>query len=120
VDILRRRNESQIIAKERVIRFYKGQKNKSEYKSLIKGLGSMIIQNGVYGTTVFLMAKGKEHHNAVVEDLKYYLSKIGLYDGKKDFLTFLEETPKLPIIQDKVLEFVDWYRRYVEIYYQGD
>jgi CRISPR-associated protein Cmr5 len=70
------------------------------------------------------MAKGKdkkkEYYKAVVEDLKYYLSKIGLYDGKKDFLTFLEETPKLPIIQDKILEFVNWYRRYVEIYYQGD
>ncbi|AEX84854.1 CRISPR-associated protein Cmr5 [Marinitoga sp. 1135] len=113
---MKRENSTKLLAKKFVIQKI-NKKYKDDYRSLIKGLGSMIIQNGLYGTLVFLKAKNKDHHKAVFNDIEQYLKEKGLFKGE-DLLTFLENTEELSTIQEKVLEFTNWYRRYVDIFIQ--
>lgn len=96
-------------AKERVLI---SRKLGDEYKNLVKGLGAMIIQNGLLATLLFLKAKGKDHHNAVLEDLNAFFKIKGLSVNIND-----------PVFEDKdylkttsmVLEMNKWLRRYADI-----
>lgn len=112
----------QKIAKERVLHNEKELQgnSKTAYRSTIKGIGSMIIQNGLYGTLLFLRSKSKEHHCAILKDIKYYLEETKLVKENTknidELITLLENSENLSIIQNRVLEFVNWYRRYVEIF----
>ncbi|ABR31505.1 CRISPR-associated protein Cmr5 [Thermosipho melanesiensis] len=118
---MERENKTKLIAKQLIVE--KTSRNDLElksYKSLIKGLGAMIIQNGLYGTLVFLKAKGenktsKKHYHYVFEDIKHFLNEKGLFSNN-DILEYLERTENLSEIQERVLELVNWYRRYVEIF----
>ncbi|KAF2956646.1 type III-B CRISPR module-associated protein Cmr5 [Marinitoga sp. 38H-ov] len=115
---MKRENSTKLIAKDLVLK-NANKSYKKEYRSFIKGLGSMIIQNGLYGTLVFLKAKGKEHHLQIFNDIEEFLTKKDLIKGD-DLLEFLEKTDNLSLIQDRVLEFANWYRRYVDIFIGGD
>ncbi|BBE31757.1 hypothetical protein OSSY52_18980 [Tepiditoga spiralis] len=106
-------------AKERII-MRKDKSYASTYRSLIKGLGSQIIQNGLYGTLVFLDAKNKEHHKAVSEDIIYFLKESNIYTTNDHIYDFLEKENNLMLAQDKVLEFVGWYRRFADIFIRND
>jgi CRISPR-associated protein Cmr5 len=90
---------------------------RKEYKTLIRGLGPMIIQNGLYGTLVFYISKGKDHHNAVVEDIRLYLERINIVNANNnyDLLKKLEGEVYIQA-QEKILDFVNWYRRYADIF----
>jgi CRISPR-associated protein Cmr5 len=116
---MKRENSTKLIAKNCVVeKVLKEENDKNilkSYRSLIIGLGAMIIQNGLYGTLVFLRAKGKRHHEFVFEDIRIFLEK-KKYIKSKDVLEFLEQTDNLSSIQERVLEFVNWYRRYAEIF----
>ncbi|MDN5342616.1 MAG: CRISPR-associated protein Cmr5 [Oceanotoga sp.] len=96
---------------------------KSNYKSSIKSLGSMIIQNGLYGTVVFYRAKKDNHYKYILEDMSKFFEKFYDYKDKKDnFLSLLEflEKEKLNEYQDRMLEFTNWYRRYADIFIEKD
>lgn len=91
---------------------------KKQYKATVKSMGSMIIQNGLYGTLVFYKAKSskKEVYDSVYKDIFYYLKESGIFVcDKEDVLEELQNTD-LPYLQEKVLEFANWYRRFVDIY----
>ncbi|WGS65178.1 type III-B CRISPR module-associated protein Cmr5 [Marinitoga aeolica] len=118
---MKRENSTKRIAKDLVLNNSNrlNEEDKKIYRSLIKGLGSMIIQNGLYGTLVFLRAKAKTHHLAVFDDIQHFLKEKNLFQGD-DLLEFLENTENLSVIQDRVLEFTNWYRRYADIFIGGD
>lgn len=95
-------------AKERVeMNLSKG----SEYKNLVKGLGSMIMQNGLLATLLFLKAKNKPHHKAVLEDIFECLKKKGVANPEK--MQF--EDKKYLFLTTEVLEMNKWLRRYADI-----
>ncbi len=102
-------------AKERVL---KNKKLGSEYKSLVKGIGAMIIQNGLLGTMVFLQSKagGKEnHYAAVLEDFFMFLEMKGMKEPRS--MEF--EDDSYIRLTKQSLEMVKWLRRYVGIFLAG-
>jgi len=113
----------QEIAKER-IRYNNGKinnkKDKESYRSACKNLGAMIIQNGLYGTMLFYKSKmlknSKKFYKAIYEDLEYFIKSQNIVNNNGDILNELENTDKLHIIQDRVLEIINWYRRYADVF----
>lgn len=113
----------QEIAKER-IRYNNGKinnkKDKESYRSACKNLGAMIIQNGLYGTMLFYKSKmikqNKIFYKAIYKDLEYFIKSQNIVNNNEDILKELENTNKLHIIQDRVLEIINWYRRYADIF----
>ncbi|HNW46472.1 MAG TPA: type III-B CRISPR module-associated protein Cmr5 [Thermotogota bacterium] len=83
----------------------------TEYKQLVKGLGAMIIQNGLLGTLLYLKAKSKPHHLAVMEDIFEFLKSKGVPNPQN--LQFSEE--KYLRLTSEVLEMNKWLRRYADI-----
>ena len=51
----------------------KGKPREKEYSSLAHSFPSMILQNGLAQATGFLLAKGKDEHQALLEDLNAVL-----------------------------------------------
>ncbi len=91
---------------------------KSEYKNLVKGLGAMIIQNGLLGTMIFLETKAgeKKHFDAVLKDLQECLKKEGMNNPEKmefEEATYLQLTTK-------VLDMIKWLRRYADILIESE
>ncbi|MBM7560012.1 type III-B CRISPR module-associated protein Cmr5 [Marinitoga litoralis] len=114
---MKRENSTKKIAKDLVLK--NSNRLNEDNKKIYRSLGSMIIQNGLYGTLVFLKAKGETHHLAVFGDIQHFLKEKNLFQGN-DLLEFLENTENLSVIQDRVLEFTNWYRRYADIFIGGD
>lgn len=94
---------------------------KSQFKSEIKGLGSMIIQNGLYGTIAYMKAKDSSNNEykkivKILDDgCKYFkkIEKISNFDEMEDN-KYLET-------QDLILDIIKWLRRYVDIFIkEGD
>lgn len=113
----------QEIAKERIKysdNKINDKKDKESYRSACKNLGAMIIQNGLYGTLLFykskMIKKNKIFYRAVYEDLEYFIKSQNIINNNGDILNELENTNKLHIIQDRVLEIINWYRRYADIF----
>ncbi|HPE69772.1 MAG TPA: type III-B CRISPR module-associated protein Cmr5 [Thermotogota bacterium] len=92
----------------------------SEYKNLVKGLGAMIIQNGLLGTIVFLRVKAADRkpHRAVIEDIQAFLNNEGYRVDLFGDISFRDE--EYLQITTRVLEMVKWLRRYVDILIQGE
>lgn len=91
----------------------------SEYKNLVKGLGAMIIQNGLLGTMIFLEKKakdGKAHFHAALSDIQEYLKKEGMNHPEQ--MAF-EESTYLSLTA-KVLDMIKWLRRYADILIEGE
>lgn len=95
-------------------------KDKESYKSNCKSLGAMIIQNGLYGTLLFYKSKmikqDKIFYRAVYEDLECFIQNQNIINKDEDILKELENTDKLNMIQDRVLEIISWYSRYADIF----
>ncbi|BBE30572.1 hypothetical protein OSSY52_07130 [Tepiditoga spiralis] len=111
------------------------------YKSTIKGLGSMIIQNGLYGTVIFYRSKmnpksekkdkeknkkadEKKYIEYILDDLCAFFEEFYDFeniekDNYNNFLEFLEKG-NLKEFQDRILSFVGWYRRYADIFIEKD
>ncbi|MGC9797401.1 type III-B CRISPR module-associated protein Cmr5 [Fervidobacterium riparium] len=94
-------------------------KKKEKYLSTVKGLGSMIIQNGLYGTILFLLVKG---HDDVVKHLDRVIK---LQTGEENFSEKVKraealQNPQYFKIQYAALEGVKWLRRYADIYLGGE
>lgn len=92
---------------------------KDKYLSTVKGLGSMIIQNGLYGTILFLKVK---EHDKLIEHLD---ALIEIQTGEKNFSQKVingtaEQNSKYFKIQYAALEGVKWLRRYADIYLGGE
>jgi CRISPR type III-B/RAMP module-associated protein Cmr5 len=84
----------------------------------------MIIQNGLYGTLLFYKGKAnksnsKSHYLAIYNDLIEFIKSQNIVNNNGDILKELEKTDKLHIIQDRVLEIINWYRRYADVFIEG-
>lgn len=86
----------------------------TEYISFIKGLGSMIIQNGLLGTLIFMEVKEKAHHKLIYEDVLKFLDWKGYKYGKEKNIQFAEN--EYLKISQEVLNLITWLRRYADIF----
>ncbi len=92
--------------------------NKEDYLRFARGLGSMIVQNGLAGTLVFLKQKKQ---NELIEHLKQ-LTK--LQTGSDELISALVDSKNVVDsssahnylrTQSAVLESTKWLKRYAEI-----
>ncbi|MBP6983934.1 MAG: type III-B CRISPR module-associated protein Cmr5 [Thermotogae bacterium] len=101
-------------AKSRVtlnIRELREEKARNKYKNFVKGLGAMIIQNGLLGCLLFLTFKKDIHLKAVMEDVFEFMKWRGIQNPQN--MEFSEE--KYLKITSEVLEMNKWLRRYADI-----
>ncbi|HCZ06897.1 MAG TPA: type III-B CRISPR module-associated protein Cmr5 [Thermotogae bacterium] len=114
------------LAKNLVLELEK-KKDKEEYLRRAKGLGSMIIQNGLAGTVLFLKKKGPQEILEHLDKLIAYKTKIENVSEKivKDIKSDQEQHGELTSeqylkAQNAALEAAKWLRRYADILLGGD
>lgn len=118
------------LAKTLVLELEK-KKDKEEYLRRAKGLGSMIIQNGLAGTVLFLKKKGPQEILEHLDKLIAYKTKIEnvsekiVKDIKSDQKSDQEQHGELTSeqylkAQNAALEAAKWLRRYADILLGGD
>lgn len=118
------------LAKNLVLELEK-KKDKEEYLRRAKGLGSMIIQNGLAGTVLFLKKKGPQEILEHLDKLIAYKTKIEnvsekiVKDIKSDQKSDQEQHGELTSeqylkAQNAALEAAKWLRRYADILLGGD
>jgi len=101
--------------------------NKEEYLRAVKGLGNMIIQNGLAGTILFLKKKGPKEVLEHLDELVAYRTKIESISEKivKDIKDNRDQSQGLTSeqylkAQTAALEAAKWLRRYADIFFGGD
>lgn len=91
---------------------------KEEYLRTIKGLGSLVIQNGLAGAILFIMKKDQkeviEHLDQLIE-IKTGVSKIS--EKVKNGEIYKENYLRTQIA---ALDSIKWLKRYAEILLGGD
>ncbi len=101
-------------AKQRVSSvLQKNDKVQKSYKSEIKGLGSMILQNGLYGTIAYYKVREKDSSQQILSDIKELIAKkMQIAD-----ITKMEPINDLDYMkaQSIALEAIKWLRRYADI-----
>ncbi|HNU23230.1 MAG TPA: type III-B CRISPR module-associated protein Cmr5 [Mesotoga sp.] len=106
-------------AKQRVTSILgKSEKVQKSYKSEIKGLGSMLLQNGLYGTIAYYKVREKDSSKEILDHLKSLLLE------RMDIPDITEMNPINDFdyikAQTIVLEAVKWLRRYADILIEGE
>ncbi|ACJ74810.1 cmr crispr-associated protein, Cmr5 family [Thermosipho africanus TCF52B] len=129
------KNFSQNKIKENLKEMESNDELKKSYKSLVKSLGALVLQNGLYASIVFIISKTKDKNNYyyVLKDIQKFLKEYfkdsyvvnnkDIKDIKQEVLEFLEsESFKKAYKQfsEQFIEFIKWHRRYVDIYIDID
>lgn len=129
------KNFSQNKIKENLKGMESNNELKKSYKSLVKSLGALVLQNGLYASIVFIISKTKDKNNYyyVLKDIQKFLKEYfkdsyvvnnkDIKDIKQEVLEFLEsESFKKAYKQfsEQFIEFIKWHRRYVDIYIDID
>ena len=96
----------------------KDKKFSGDYKSLVKKFPMMLLKNGLLQTVAFLEAKAKDHHKALLGQLKEYLTDISPLNLKIDmdvseYLSSIDVGIYRNITSD-ILTFSKWLGRYAE------
>jgi CRISPR-associated protein Cmr5 len=106
-------------AKERVTKVLDLKDNiRRSYKSEIKGLGSMILQNGLYGTIAYYKVREKDSSRQILADIRDLLAdKMIIVD-----VTKMEAMNDLDYMKAQaiVLDAIKWLRRYADILIEGE
>lgn len=106
-------------AKERVTKVLDlNEKIRRSYKSEIKGLGSMILQNGLYGTIAYYKVREKDSSQQILSDIKELIAKkMRIAD-----ITKMEPVNDLDYMkaQAMALDAIKWLRRYADILIEGE
>jgi CRISPR-associated protein Cmr5 len=85
---------------------------KKEYGSLAHKLPVLILQNGLAQATGFLLAKGKDEHLALLDDLAHLLGDAG---GKTLHQTVIAaDVAQTMLLTRRGLEAAGWLKRYVQ------
>jgi CRISPR-associated protein Cmr5 len=91
---------------------------KEEYLRTVRGLGSLVIQNGLAGAVLFTIKKGSQevidHLDQLVE-IKTGVSKLSEKVKSGDIYQ-----QKYLQVQIAVLDCIKWLKRYAEILLGGD
>lgn len=91
---------------------------KEEYLRAIKGLGSLVMQNGLIGALLITMKKGPEQ---IVEHLDQLIElRTGVKDYSKKVKEGNIEMQNYLYVQTASLEAIKWLKRYAEIILGGD
>ncbi|MBB6063458.1 CRISPR-associated protein Cmr5 [Thermosipho japonicus] len=126
------KNFSQNKIKENLKEMESNNELKKSYKSLVKSLGALVLQNGLYASIVFIISKTKDKNNYyyVLKDiqkfLKEYFKDSYLENDKgikQEVLEFLESKSFKKAYRqfsEQFIEFIKWHRRYVDIYIDID
>lgn len=93
-------------------------KLKKEYKSLVRGFSSMILQNGLGQSLAFLKAKGEQHHNKLYEHINLWLRN-KFASNNRDFdvlLRIINENASVEyrLYTKEALSFLTWLKKFVE------
>ena len=91
---------------------------KKEYGALAHRLPGMILQNGLAQATGFLLAKGKQEHRALLDDLNAVLQAAEVTDtshGAALHQKIIEsDLDKALLLTRRSLEASGWIKRYVQ------
>lgn len=93
------------------------EKSKGDYKSLVRGFSSMILQNGLGQALAFLKAKGKQHHIALYNHINLWLKqKFAPNENDFDILTKImqEDSIKYRLYTKEALSFLVWLKKFAE------
>lgn len=107
-------------AKEKVKSIAINKNIRKSYKSEIKGLGSMVTQNGLYGTLAFYLVK--DSNKPAAESIRNQIAE--LLQDRLD-ITNINDFPELNNdvylrAQELVLDAISWLRRYADIFIEDD
>lgn len=93
----------------------KPEDEQKEYLSWVRGLGSMIMQNGLAGAVLFLKVKKQD---VIIDHLKKLLSTHAGLHGVIEQILNGDKTRDLTYMKGQLaaLEGVKWLRRYAEIF----
>lgn len=112
------RTHSVATAAYRRVDAHRSDDNRKKYGALAHKLPGMILQNGLAQATGFLLAKGKQEHRDLLNDLNQVLrdcDAVGSTDGDtlhRDIIaTDLQQTLRLT---RRALEASSWIKRYVQ------
>lgn len=87
-------------------------KKQTEYKSLVKSVPSMIINNGLGQTMGFLKAKDKDHHRALHGHVLDWFRQSGLIPAPgtlDDILKAPDDTYRL--MAQETLTLMNWFKK---------
>lgn len=98
------------------------QLDKKEYLSRVKGIGSLVIQNGLAGAVLFTKNIKKKGTEKVIEHLnKLIEEQTGIKDFSEKLINGEEFTQQAYLqMQYAALEGIKWLRRYADILLGGD
>lgn len=87
-----------------------------DYKPLVRGFASMILQNGLGQALAFLKAKKKEHHLALYDHINLWLKKHLKGQNSFDILEEIREKSSLNyrLYTKETLAFLVWLRKFAE------
>ncbi len=105
-----------------------------DYKILVKGFGSRIMNNGLLGAMAFLASKNKEHHQALFRGISRALKEIEdslpwnpeednikkLYSDVLAYLSKPENITQYMHIQQLSLMYIAHLRRYVSAFIEKE
>lgn len=101
-----------------VIAIKNDEKLKKEYKSLVRGFSSMILQNGLGQALAFLRAKGGTHHKKLYEHINSWLKeKFADNNNNFDVLNEIineEGSEKYILYTKETLSFLVWLKKFTE------
>ena len=89
----------------------------AEFWSFVKGLPSMIVQNGLIQTLAFLKSKEEPKYKKIYDALNEYIEDLvgSDFDGELDILTFLidemHDIRRYMYYQEQALKFSIWFKR---------
>lgn len=93
---------------------------KKEYKQLVRGLASMILQNGLGQALAFLKAKGKkskeDRHNILYDHINLWLKKYFKKGNNFDILKAIREetSSSYRLYTKETLAFMVWLKKFAE------
>ena len=94
----------------------KGKNYEVEYKSLVRGFASMILQNGLGQALAFLKAKKKDHHLFLYQHINSWLKEYFKKQNEFDILTAIIEEPSsnYRLYTKETLALLVWLRKFAE------
>ncbi|GIX42797.1 MAG: type III-B CRISPR module-associated protein Cmr5 [Leptospiraceae bacterium] len=101
------------------------EKDQKLYKSYIKKIPSMILNNGLGQTIAFIYSKRKNTeknpYDIIYEQFNKYLQKYKLKDNQEltEFIISID-SKKYRLIQQELLALLNWMRRFAEGMIQGE
>lgn len=97
---------------------FKEKPKATEYKSLVKGFGSMIMNNGLGQSLAFLKAKKKDHHLELYKNInEWFLSDNSPIRIAKDDLLqeiMLTDSNNYRYLTEEALLLINWFKKFVD------